>query len=322
MNVCKVCGKSLKISTPKAFDARYGYPDYFDILYCPNCGLFQTHPPLTQDDIGPLYSNYYPYADIDPEKIKTGFQPELENKAKLKNWIIGNHRIQNMLPQGTGKILEVGCGDGRSLLQLKALGYEAYGIEADKNIEPIKNALGLNIHIGTIENAPFEPKTFDIVTANQLIEHIVDLNSFITYSKKFLKDGGILILSTPNANSLYRLMFGQKWINWHIPFHQQVFTLKSLKNLLEKNGLKIFKSKTVTPTSWTLHQLDAFRHPSKIGVKNPYWMIKKATSNNQRSIKQNLFKKFILKIIVGIITLVNRIIDSLYLGDCLVVYIK
>jgi len=322
---CKVCGQEITVVFKNLFDTRYGYPDYFDVFHCSNCGLYQTNPPLTKKDIGPLYTNYYPYADVNAEKIKTDFQPELGITSRLKNWLIGNHRIQNMLPKGSGKVLEVGCGDGRSLMQLRALCYDAYGIEADENIRSIAKKLDLNIHIGTIENASFEPSFFDLITANQLIEHIIDLDSLLSKTKYFLKDSGIIILSTPNANSLYRKIFGRIWINWHIPYHQQVFTKKSIKTLLENNDLKITKIKTVTPTAWSLHQLEAVRHPTKIGLKNPYWVGKKAGGSKEqevRSKKMFTFKRLILNLIVIFITIFNRIIDLFGIGDCLVVYIK
>lgn len=328
-SICKVCAHEMIPAFNNLFDTRYGYPDYFDILRCPNCGLYQTNPQLAQSEISSLYTNYYPYADVDAEKIKTGFRPLLGLASQFKNWLIGNHRIQNMFPQGSGRVLEVGCGDGRSLLQLRALGYDAYGIEADENIRRIKDVLGLNIYIGTIEDADFQPSTFDLITANQLIEHIVNFESFITSMKKLLKPDGVIILSTPNANSLYRKIFGRIWINWHVPFHQQVFNRKSLECLLERHGLKIIKTKTVSPNSWTLHQLEALRHPAKIGVRNPYWAGKKVNNSNLTLPLLRgglggvyLVKKSILNLIIVFITLFNRVIDLLRQGDCLVIYIK
>ncbi len=322
---CKVCGHEMMVALENLYDTRYGYPDYFDVLRCTNCGLFLVNPPLTQEEIGPLYTNYYPYADIDVEKIKNGFRPELGVRSKFKNWLTGNHRIQNMLPKGSGRVLEIGCGDGRSLLQLKAFGYDAYGIETDENIRRIKDTLNLNVHIGTIENSDFQSSTFDLITANQLVEHLINLDSFLSKTKSLLKDNGTIILSTPNANSLYRIIFGRIWINWHIPYHQQVFTSKSVKTLLEKHGLEIIKIKTVSPTAWTLHQLEAFRHPSKIGVKNPYWAInsQKLKVESQKSLTLGVhIKRLILNLIVFLITITNRIIDLFRIGDCLVVYIK
>ena len=265
---CKICGNRTRKYISNLFDDRYGYPKYFDIFFCARCKLYQTHPPLGQEEIADLYTRYYPREDIDPKKMAENFRFEQGRFPALGRWLGGNHRIQYELPPAHKKILEIGCGDGRSLLQLRALGYDAYGIETDENVGKVRNELKLAIHIGTIENSGFEPKTFDYIIANQLIEHIVNLDSFLEGCKELLKDEGTIIFSTPNAQSIYRKLCGKKWINWHIPFHQQVFTRKSLALLLLKHGLSITKIKIVTPTSWTLHQLHALRNAQVMSIKN------------------------------------------------------
>ncbi|MDB5266915.1 MAG: hypothetical protein JWN89_730 [Parcubacteria group bacterium] len=322
MNSCKVCGTELRLYKKDMFDDRYGYPKPFDIFKCPACGLLETLPPLTQSEVGPLYTNHYPYNDVDPKKIRTGFKPELTERERFHNWLRGNHRIHYMLPPGTGRVLDVGCGDGRSLLQLEALGYEACGIEADENIRRIKDELRLDIYIGTIEDYPSLPEKFDIIIANQLVEHIVDLESFMNAARKLLTPGGTIIISTPNAGSLQRKLFGRAWVNWHIPYHQQIFTKGSLQILLQKHEFKVRETKTVSPTAWTLHHLYAVRHPQKIGKKNPYWSGKPKEEKAEKAAVKKTFslKPYVFKTVVALITVFNRTTDLFGLGDCLVIY--
>ncbi len=329
MTSCKICGTGTQKYISNLFDDRYGYPKYFDVFFCARCGLYQTHPPLRQEEIADLYTHYYLREDIQPKKMGENFRPEQGRFLALSRWLEGNHRIQYELPPAHKKILEIGCGDGRSLLQLRALGYDAYGIEADENVGRVGEELKLNIHIGTIENSGFEQKTFDCIIANQLIEHIIDLDSFLESCKTLLKDDGVMIFSTPNAGSIYKKLCGRKWINWHIPFHQQVFTKKSVALLFNKHGLSILKIKTVTPTSWTLHQLHALRNAQTIGIKNPYWNKKEAheperEKKNSGMVKKlmRLPKRMLFVAIIAGITLTNRIIDATRQGDCLMIYIR
>ncbi|MES2213789.1 MAG: class I SAM-dependent methyltransferase [Patescibacteria group bacterium] len=322
MSTCKVCGAELRPYKKHVFDDRYGYPKAFDISRCTSCGLLITLPPLTEAEIGPLYSDHYPYNDVDPKKIRAGFKPETDKDSRRSNWLKGNHKIHFMLPPGTGRVLDVGCGDGRSLLQLEALGYEAHGIEADENIRRIKDELRLDIYIGTIEDYPSLPEKFDIIIANQLIEHIINLESFMNSAYKLLKPGGTIIMSTPNAGSIQRFMFGRAWVNWHIPYHQQIFTKDSLRLLLEKFGFSVTETRTVSPTAWTLHHLHAIRHPQKLGVKNPYWSGKpkeKTKDSTGESSKALSLKPYIFKFIVACVTVFNRILDVCGLGDCLII---
>lgn len=330
MPTCKTCGNRTTIHLTKMFDDRYGYPKYFDILRCENCGMFQMHPPLHKKEIADLYTRYYPRENIDPRKIKGSFRPEFGFPAKAKRWFSGNHRIHFDLPLCTGqkKILEIGCGDGRSLLQLQSMGYDIYGVETDENIAKVRDGLGLPIFIGTVEDADFEPKQFDYIIANQLVEHIIDIDSFLKSCKKLLKDDGTFIFSTPNANSIYRKLCGKKWINWHIPFHQQVFTKKSLRVVLAKHGLVIESIKTVTPTPWALHQINALRSNQSISIKNPYWNKKENTGDktgSRPSFSKKiilLFKRVLFTIIVFSISVCNKIVDLVGQGDCLIITIK
>lgn len=312
------------------FDDRYGYPKYFDVLVCTACGMFQTSPPLQKIEIAELYTNYYPRKDINPQKIRDNFRPEFGFTAGIKRWFSGNHRIHFDMPSSRGneQVLEIGCGDGRSLLQLKAMGYNVYGIETDENIKKVRDELKLSIFIGMVEDADSALGQFDYIIANQLIEHIIDLDSFIESCKKLLKDDGVIIFSTPNANSVYRRLSGKKWINWHIPYHQQVFTKQSLNILLSKHGLIIKNTKTVTPTPWTLHQISALRNDQAIGSKNPYWNKKENTENKTGSktsfLKKIIFlpKRLLFTIIVFSISVCNKIVDLTGQGDCLIITIK
>lgn len=328
MMSCKICGNRMEKYFDKVFDDRYGYPKYFDILTCAHCGLFQTYPPLQKEEIADLYTHYYTREDIDPKKIGDDFLPESGFISAARRWFTGNHRIHYDLPVATKKILEIGCGDGRSLLQLKAMGYDAHGIETDEHVRKVKDELNLPIHIGTIEDADFGEKQFDYIIANQLIEHIIDLDSFLERCKKLLKDDGLIIFSTPNAGSMYRKLCGKKWINWHIPYHQQVFTEKSLSLLLKKHGFDTVRTKIVTPMTWTLHQLHALRTSQIIGVRNPYWNReasdsasgKQALSSREKAIRA--LKRLRYGIVVFCINIFNRVIDTFRQGDCLIITIK
>lgn len=321
---CKVCCQTLSATKyNKLFDDRYGYPGYFDMLKCLNCGLFQTDPGFNSADVVNLYSNFYPRQISSVKDIANNFKPDFGWQSKVKNWFSGNHRLQYLLNSGTGKILEVGCGDGRSLLQLKAAGYEVFGLEVDDNVKELNDIPGVSIELNTIENCSYPDNFFDYIIANQLVEHLIDLDSFIIKAKQLLKPGGLIIFSTPNINSFYRHLFKNRWINWHLPYHQQIFTKKSLSLLAKKYDLKINKIYTVSPINWTLHQWSALKHPAQMGVKFPYW---NKTINQSNVVNKNKsyfsLKKVVFLIAVFITNIFNRLLDFTGFGDCLICYYK
>ena len=51
--------------------------------------------------------------------------------------------------------LDIGCGSGASLIQAEKLGANAFGLEADPNVEKISKELNLNIFQGSLERISF-----------------------------------------------------------------------------------------------------------------------------------------------------------------------
>lgn len=211
------------------------------------------------------------------------------------------------MPPDNKKILDIGCGDGQSLSYLKSVGYQACGVEANRHLVATAQAKGLDVMPGTIESAPLPKAEFDIIMANQLIEHVTNLEAFFANVRPALKDDGKLILSTPNGNSIYRRFAGRQWINWHIPYHQQIFTKKSIKLIAKRYGWKIEKIKSVTPNQWTLHQFCTLSDRPRIGEKSPHW------TGGQKEVNRSIKVPIVI---------VNRLIDLLGQGDCLLIFLK
>lgn len=305
---CLICQNQTVTCHDNVFDDRYGYPELFSIAHCKQCGTFFTYPRLTESQVGRLYSDYYP-----PKKAGPGEQAAPVKKAtwglkqKIKLYIGGNHKIQFLLPSDNKKILDIGCGDGQSLSYLNSIGYQASGVEANVPLAESAKAKGLDVIPGTIESSPLPKAEFDIIIANQLVEHVTDLTAFFKNVRQTLKADGRLILSTPNGNGLYRKLFGRNWINWHIPYHQQIFTKKSIRLIAKQHGWNIEIIKSVTPNQWTLHQFCTLSDRPKIGEKSSHW------TGGQKAINR-LYK---IPIII-----VNRLIDLLGQGDCLLIFLK
>ncbi|MEK7641478.1 MAG: class I SAM-dependent methyltransferase [Patescibacteria group bacterium] len=300
-------------------------------MRCHSCGTLTTEPPLKPEDIGPLYTDYYPRHIIDLQSVEARGNRSETLHQRFMYWWYGNHKIQHMLPlQGDSKrVLDIGCGDGASLIELERRGFEAYGIETDENISIVRDALKLNLHIGTIEDCPFPQGTFDYAIANQVIEHIIDLESFIAHTKQFMVKNGTLILSTPNADSIYRRIFGRAWAHWHIPYHQHILTSRAIGILLARHGFEVISKRTVSPTTWMIHTLNRLRFTPQQGMKNPLWAYeqKDAAASQEKPSKNHGFpaklksvlKRAVYLLVLNLISLCNRIVDLLQSGDCIVI---
>jgi len=87
------------------------------------------------------------------------------------------------------------------------------------------------------EHADFKGITFDVVFASDLIEHLSNPGLFLEATKKQLKSGGSLIMTTPNCFNLFNIVEkfskGEPTVNHD---HTCYFNDKTLKQLLQKNG--------------------------------------------------------------------------------------
>jgi len=100
-------------------------------------------------------------------------------------------------------VLDVGCGNGTVLFNLKDKFKELYGLELSKlRVENARKTLeGLNAKVleGNIEkDIPFEDGFFECVICSDVIEHVVDVFAAFKEISRVTKPGGYLVLNTPN----------------------------------------------------------------------------------------------------------------------------
>lgn len=310
---CKICGGKTKIWYKSLSDDRHGHPGNFDILKCVVCGFGQTSPQINKGQIMNLYKKYYPRQKINLSKIR------LENykvPPRFKLWRKGLLNSCHFLVKQESDVLDVGSGLGYSLLFLKNMGCDVFGIDPDENAKKVANKFKLNFHLGFIEDKPFDNKKFDYVIANQVIEHTNNPISFLKLCKQRLKPNGKIIISLPNTGSLGRQLSGENWLHWHIPYHLNHFNKKSIKSLTRRVGLEITSTKTVTPNMWTNLQIRRFLIKPQEGQRDSFW---DGGKENQR-----LAKNWTRKIFLWLeeYNIANRIIDFLGLGESLVVTLR
>lgn len=91
------------------------------------------------------------------------------------------------------------------------------------------------------ENLNFIDKSFDIVLALNLMEHLSNPNKFLNEVKRVLKDSGIFIASVPNT-SFFRKLIRKTIV---IPEHLNYWDCKSFKKLLRSKGFRVIDIKPV-----------------------------------------------------------------------------
>lgn len=309
----------------KIWDDRYGCPGVFSILRCDSCGQMVTTPRLTEADLPGLYSKYYPRRNIDFNALEREGALVRGKFARFKRWLAGTDNQGHYLARQGQRVLDIGSGSCLSLLELRNLGIEASGVEADPNVAVIAQRYGLNVHIGSIHDNPFPSKVFDLITLNQVIEHVPDPAALLRVVRDRLAVDGRLALSFPNAASWQRRLSGARWINWHVPYHQHHFNRRSFERLARNEGYAVVSVRSVTPNLWTILQMRAMGPSPEEGAASEAWAgvanISGSRPSFARRVKNALLRR--TRVLVGgLLVVVNRTVDCLGAGDSLIVVLK
>jgi decaprenyl-phosphate phosphoribosyltransferase len=146
-------------------------------------------------------------------------------------------------------VLDIGAGIGTMISACRDRGYEATGIEPSKYL--VNQALKIHdvtIIASGIETTTFKQSSFDIIFLTDVIEHVADPGSLIAKCKNLLKSNGVLVITTPDVQSLTARTLGRMW--WHFRLaHVSYFSDKTIATLLNRYSLSI---ETKSFASWYL----------------------------------------------------------------------
>lgn len=182
-------------------------------------------------------------------------------KHKLKDvhsatYVAGdNPRVDetlSLIPQG-GRVLDIGCGTGAMLTQLKSRFDEVYGI--DISSEAVRVALQNGVQASVVDlnitSLPYEDDFFDVVTILSTLQYFIDLDKTLRECHRVLVPGGMLILSVPNMRALWRvgrLLFQGTFPRVSLDTEGydggtlHYFAFANLRELLSKEGFEVLSA--------------------------------------------------------------------------------
>ena len=250
---CIACGSRVTAELQNVFDTRFGIEEAWDICWCPACGLEQTYPVSTPEEIKNLYETYYNFGG-EKGTLYTRLRAYFFSSVFYRFWLAIDGDVSFHLEKGLGRLLDIGCNEGRGLCIYKKNWFAVQGLESNEQAAAEARKRGYNVYTGPLEKfQPEEP--YDVVVLSNVLEHSLAPKKMLSHVRRILKPGGQVWISCPNNRSWLRYLFGRYWINWHVPFHITHFSKHTLTSLLEKTGFKIQKLKQESPALWVAHSL-------------------------------------------------------------------
>lgn len=208
---------------PEAYRiARMSYSTPLPVYRCVDCGLAWVKSPYEWSRI------LHAYGDGEDQAYAR------EEAARRRTFRRGLEWVQQAVPGG--RLLDVGAATGFLLVEARDLGYDAIGIEPSRwAAEEARRRFGVEVRVGSLEQAGFAAASFDVVTMVDVLEHLVDPFAATREVARILRPGGVFYVVTPDIGGLPARLLGRRWWGFE-PWHLWFFGQRSLANALRGNG--------------------------------------------------------------------------------------
>ena len=217
--ICSLC----QVEANFLFDAkdlnRKVSDKIFSYYRCPKCQLVFL--PQIPENLGDYYTGYYQFPTL--EKIAqtaSGERFKIEMVQQFKT---------------AGKLLEIGPSIGVFCYQAKQAGFEVDAIEMSTDCcKFLSKEIGVNaINSDKPPEVIKNMEAHDVIVLWHNIEHLPDPWACLDQVSQNLSPGGILVIATPNPESLGFRMLGSKWPHVDAPRHLNLIPLKTLVEYLK-----------------------------------------------------------------------------------------
>lgn len=198
----------------------------YEIVKCNNCDFIFTTPIPSKEQLDAFYDNFDYKDNLSAEKVI---------RSDAKRCL----RKIDLYTNKKGKLLDIGCGRGYFLDEARTLGWDTYGVDTSRVVVDFaEKRLHLNVFNRDIFSFQSD-RLFDLVTLNQVIEHFSNPENLINQCSKYLRNGGLMYIATPNTKSISARVLKDNFDHFTPPEHLSYFSKHTLQGLLQKQGFKV-----------------------------------------------------------------------------------
>jgi 2-polyprenyl-3-methyl-5-hydroxy-6-metoxy-1,4-benzoquinol methylase len=297
---CLFCGVRGTSLYSRLTDRLFEAPGEWGFWHCSRCGLVWLNPRPLSTELGKVYGRYFTHVQEREryslpwlrENVKRGLYSTVlgyeslatswvwRQAGKALRWVPLARELATLGTMGLdgehrGRMLDVGCGNGAFLSMMRDAGWDVIGLEPDPEAARVAHEqYALPVTTGSLTDAKFPARTFDVVTLSHVIEHVHEPVALFRECLRLLKPEGSILVETPNMASRGHREFGSSWAALDPPRHLFLYTASSLRTCCERAGLSVRSLRTSTrmaPWGWaaskTISQKGFFRRESDYTLK-------------------------------------------------------
>ena len=141
-----------------------------------------------------------------------------------------------------GRLLEIGSGMGHLVGQLEDT-FQTYGMDLNHwAVEQSKAVVDKSaLQTASAEELPFADGSFDVVIIKHIVEHLPNPEKAVAEIGRVTAPGGVLILSTPNLDSLLKPWKGDRWIGYQDPTHISLYAPATWLGWIKISGFSLLR---------------------------------------------------------------------------------
>lgn len=236
---CPVCGHKKYRKLFANGDITYGVEGIYQVVECNKCKLWYQNPQPTQESLPFLYpEDYGPYKGKGThrfERILSLIQNYNFSKMRVKSK--RNEDLIYLRPKQDkhARLLEIGCSNGRRLIDLYNAGYDNLsGTDLSNVAQGRLRSRHIDFRCGDVEDvlAGYQDGEFETVIMSMVIEHLKRPHYVLREINRILKKEGEFLVSTVTRDCMEWHIFKKDAAFFDLPRHMNFFTKKQLVDLL------------------------------------------------------------------------------------------
>jgi 2-polyprenyl-3-methyl-5-hydroxy-6-metoxy-1,4-benzoquinol methylase len=232
---CPVCGSSSIHPVLSAIDHTVSGESFY-VWQCDDCSLRFTQDIPDQHAIGRYYKSedYISHTNTGKGLINRLYQSVRKRTLKQKRRI-----VEQSTGKKRGDLLDVGSGVGAFVNEMKTHGWNVTGLEPDEGARKVAKEV-FNCDLRNVDELfELESNSCDVITLWHVLEHVHDLHNYLQQIRSLLRENGKVLVAVPNYTSLDASIYKENWAAYDVPRHLYHFSPRSMRKLIEKNGMRI-----------------------------------------------------------------------------------
>lgn len=212
----------------------------FDLVLNPELEMLETFPQPSLNTLGSYYesSDYISHTDAKETLIDKMYQFVKKYTLSKKLKLIDSFKTSSK------RLLDVGCGTGDFLSLCETYNWEVVGVEPNNKAQKLASSKlkSTSLLVNDLFELNESIEKFDVITLWHVLEHVPNLEEYISKLKSLLRPNGVLVIAVPNYNSFDAKHYKQFWAAYDVPRHLWHFSQKSIELLFSKQQLEVKKT--------------------------------------------------------------------------------